>query len=69
MNCPYCGNEMEVGYIAGGKEAYWFKNDRGFALFPSKAKGDIVIAGAWIGSSDYNSYLCRKCKKIITDLK
>lgn len=67
MKCPYCGNEMEQGYILASRGAYWVKKGRE-ALFPRRSKGDITLVGLWSLTSGDNSYLCRGCGRIITEV-
>lgn len=69
MKCPYCENDMEQGYIQGPRGVFWSAKGRNFFFFPHRVKGDVVIAGAYEGSSGQNAYLCRSCGKIIIDVK
>ena len=52
MKCPYCGNEMEQGFIQSPQEISWKKGDKR----PFLVKGSAVTA-----------FLCRDCKKVIID--
>jgi len=61
MKCPYCKTEMEKGFIGGGRGVYWSEKKSPF--FVMKSRGDIVVAKM----SGVESYLCRKCRKIITN--
>lgn len=69
MKCPYCDGEMERGFLQGPRGVFWSAKGRNFIFFPHRTKGDVVIAGALECSSGENSYLCRKCSMLITDLK
>jgi hypothetical protein len=66
MECPYCGGEMEKGYLQGSHEVYWSKAKRIFGS--CVIEGDIVIIEAPMGICDGDSYVCRKCGKVIIDI-
>ena len=64
MNCPYCGNEMEAGYLQGQSMILWDTelqdgivnlSDRGFFL-----------ARSWIQPSRIRSFYCGDCEVMIT---
>ena len=64
MNCPYCGNEMEAGYLQGQSMILWDTelqdgivnlSDRGFFL-----------ARSWIKPSRIRSFYCGDCEVMIT---
>ncbi len=67
MKCPYCGSEMEKGDLLAPRGIHWVKKGRGFVFAVRKSKGDIKIIGHW-PSGYINSYVCRKCGKIIIDI-
>lgn len=60
MQCPYCGNEMEIGYLQSRDGIGWGKKElllKAFSeLFAEKPLGKVV-----------ETYRCRQCKKMIID--
>jgi len=68
MKCPYCENEMEQGFIQSGREAFWTRKKRKWLGMANPDDGDIVIAPLdYFFYSFAESYLCRRCRKVIYD--
>ena len=62
MKCPYCGNEMEQGFIQSPQEISWKKGDkRPFLGRAQFHEGSVIL------SSAVTAFLCRDCKKVIID--
>ena len=68
--CPWCGKDMEQGYMMGGRGITWYA-------------GVLTTKAAWIGDSSKEHFnlesegvftmyktvwLCRDCKKMIFDM-
>mgnify|MGYP001028165784 FL=1 len=68
--CPWCGKDMEQGYMMGGKGVHWYS-------------GVLTTRAAWIGDSSKEEirldhegilamyktvWLCRECKKMVLDM-
>ncbi len=60
MQCPYCGNEMEKGYLQSRDGIGWGKKEllvKAFSeLFSEKPLGTAV-----------ETYNCRRCKKLVIE--
>lgn len=69
MKCPYCDSEMERGFLQGPKGVFWSDKARRLDFYPRELRGDIVIAGEWERSSGDDAWLCRKCGKLVVDVK
>ena len=67
MLCPYCGEEMDKGFVQSARPIFWSVEKKKMFYLPSETKGDISIAKGGNGCVK-ESYLCRKCKKIIIDI-
>ena len=69
MKCPYCGKEMEQGYIKSPHQIFWSKDKD---LGP-QGESSIKLSGKfWHGFFDgfsVESYYCPDCKKIITSIE
>ena len=69
MKCPYCGKEMEQGYIKSPQQIFWNKDKD---LGP-QGESSIKLSGKfWHGffnGYSVESYYCPDCKKIITSIE
>lgn len=69
MKCPYCGEEMELGYIQCRDQIIWDTKKRAVAALPSLRDDAVLLKsgeGPFSGAS-VSAYHCRKCQKIIID--
>jgi len=72
MQCPYCGNEMELGLVQSPHEIAWFKGNTKHAFTIAAAHKDAIvlsplnIKNMFTGCA-VRAYLCRDCKKIVID--
>ena len=66
MNCPYCGKEMEQGYIiaAGRRGAILWSTDQVKSGY-FKSKEDVKLAG--LMEDNPPALLCRDCRKIVME--
>ena len=69
MKCPYCGGEMEQGFIQSPQEISWKKGDKipvfGRAQFH---EGSVVLSYlSFMKGSAVTAFLCRSCRKVIID--
>lgn len=67
MLCPYCGEAMDKGLVQSARDILWAVEKKKMFFLSSESKGDISIAKGGNGSVK-ESYLCRKCNKIIIDV-
>jgi len=66
MTCPYCGKEMEQGYIntpARRGPILWSDEQSPFRLFVTKE--EITLSGFF--EDDPPAWLCRDCRKIVME--
>lgn len=72
MKCPYCHEDMELGYIQCRDGVSWSKEKRAIAaikLLNTSRNPSIRLAtssGPFAGAA-VEAYVCRNCKKIIID--
>ena len=69
MNCPYCDNEMEEGFIQSPHEISWKRGTKR-PLFGRAAfhEGSIVLSGlSYMKGYAVKAFLCSVCKKVIID--
>ena len=68
MRCPYCGKEMELGYIQCRDGVRWSKNKFFVAALSGICKSATSLKnGASDNSSAVYAYKCSSCKKVIID--
>lgn len=68
MICPYCGKEMERGYLQARDGIAWNKKERRVAAL-SMIGSDLALANASgiFSGAAVIAYHCNECKKIIID--
>ena len=66
MVCPYCGEEMQKGFLqsTGGGAAYWTEKLKAFSTLFNP---DIIGEHDWIHGFSIPASRCTKCRKIILD--
>ena len=65
MNCPYCFNKMELGYIDQTDLRFpleWYPANRDIGFFKTKKRNVRLTYGGSV-----KSYRCENCKKIVID--
>ena len=62
MNCPYCNQEMEHGYVTSGREVFFSKEAGGF--FHGMG-GDIRLTKKNYTFPQTEAYCCKQCHFII----
>lgn len=69
MKCPYCNEEMEIGYIQCRDGVYWSEKKRNIVALPPVRGKRIDLRAIVEGSyqSYTTAYNCPKCKKILID--
>lgn len=68
MTCPYCGREMEQGYIKSSKQIFWGK-EKELVMGEERT---MLSQGFWDGffhGFSVESFYCPDCKKIITSVE
>ena len=65
--CPWCGKEMEVGYLCGGRDAVRLVRQRPGLL--QIAEDALYIRGDGAFWCDYKiAWTCSDCRKLVADL-
>lgn len=65
MKCPYCNEEMEMGYISSRDLLFWTKKKPIIPAFSCLQNNAIPLS--LCGSSRIVAYNCMKCKKVVID--
>lgn len=68
MKCPYCNNEMELGYIQCRDGVTWSPKKQLVAALAILGKGSFYLKnGASENGRTVYAQRCKTCKKIIID--
>lgn len=68
MKCPYCNNEMELGYIQCRDGVVWTPKKQVVAALSFLGKDSVPLGnGASDNSRSVYAYNCSECKKVIID--
>jgi len=67
MECPYCGSEMELGYLRGsrGYELIWTTDP--FKMTQLLNEGDFFVCRT-VDVNKPIAYHCGTCRKLVVDL-
>ena len=63
MKCPYCGNDMEKGYITTNGALIAFSNDEPNAFY---VDSEIWIARSYLRGAYNEAYHCPDCRIVAT---
>jgi len=68
MKCPFCGNEMELGYIQCRDGVTWTPKKQLVAALSCFGRGSVSLAnGAAHNADAVFAYKCGECKKVVID--
>ena len=68
MICPWCGQEMRMGYLVGGRDAVRLVWERPGAFRLADADGTLYLRGDGSFWSDYKlAWHCGACRKLVLD--
>lgn len=68
MTCPYCGKEMEQGYIKSPQQLFWSK-DKELGIESESIRLSGKFWNGFINGFSVESCYCPACKKIITPVE
>ncbi|MGI6766423.1 MAG: PF20097 family protein [Lentihominibacter sp.] len=66
MNCPYCGKEMEEGYLQAARGIFFGKKKHKISFLPGQE--DVKVAQDTGMGAFARSYYCGDCEIIITSM-
>ncbi len=67
MNCPYCGTQMQKGFLQSGQGFIWSPEKKEDIFIASK-ETDIDFRGSIWKGCHAESWYCAECKKLITEV-
>nr|WP_275552523.1 PF20097 family protein [Oscillibacter valericigenes] len=70
MACPWCGREMEMGYLSGSRGVFWIRGvptARKFWL--GAGRGNIIRVDTEGGlmTPHRTAWLCRACRRMVLE--
>ena len=68
MTCPYCGKEMEQGYIKSPQQLFWSK-EKELGIESGSIKLSQRFWNGFFNGFSVESCYCPDCKKIITSVE
>ena len=63
MVCPYCKNEMEIGFIQSPRPIFWSLSKKIVVVGANKLKGDIPIT-TLDDLTSKEAYYCKTCESV-----
>ncbi len=68
--CPFCGKEMEQGFITGGRDGvHWYPGIYKFDPFRGLSGERMDVLDDSAGFACFKiTWLCRECRKVIFDM-
>lgn len=65
MDCPYCNQEMEQGFLQGRQRVAWVKKRHKLTLLPKP--GEILLENNAFKDFLFSAWICKGCKIILLD--
>ncbi len=65
MLCPFCGKEMEKGFLQSGSMMVWVKKKHMLSLHPKE--GEVLLDKNYVTSCAVPAWICKECKKVIAE--
>lgn len=63
MDCPYCGQKMEEGFLLSERRCGWSEQPERYTKWKVQ-----LIPLPWVSYGEKPASMCTKCRKIIIDL-
>ena len=65
MNCPFCQQGMEPGFVQVGSRAVWVHKKHLVSLLPKR--GEVELCRNLMGYAAVPAYICKSCKRVLMD--
>ena len=67
MNCPYCQEEMQLGYVQCRDGLNWTPRKAAIAALAAFGRGGVplVNGASWMTNTAAYAYHCAMCKRVI----
>lgn len=64
--CPYCGNEMQRGYLQSGKPIIWAKDEKALT-FQVSGDNEYTVSHGLLEGCYAETYFCKNCDIFILE--
>lgn len=64
--CPYCGSEMQGGYLESGKPIIWAKDEKTLT-FQAGGDNEYVVSHGLLEGCYAETYFCKNCDIFILE--
>ena len=64
MKCPWCGKEMDKGFVQSARPVIW-SPDKKKLFFSATTSDDFTISKGYWNGCFAEAYHCPKCKKVV----
>ena len=65
--CPYCGQEMDLGYIQSRDDLVWTREKKKLAAFAGWGTGIELGDCNLLGNATVEVWNCFRCKKLVIE--
>ena len=65
MQCPFCKEEMEKGFLQGGSMMVWVKKKHYISMLPKD--GEVLRSRDYWTGVALPSWICKQCRRVITE--
>lgn len=69
MKCPYCGDEMQAGYLQSSRPLVWDPSVLGDVVAPETGNGGFYVTKGLFKRNCVKTAYCAHCELLITPLK
>ena len=67
MKCPFCGLEMQKGYVRSPRKIYFTTINYMLGGGPVENNNDIVLSRSNFTAPKCPAYHCTRCKKVVIE--
>lgn len=64
--CPYCGNEMQSGFLQSGKPIMWAEDEKSLSFLPS-GDSEYQVSRGLLEGCFAETYFCKNCDIFILE--
>lgn len=64
--CPYCGNEMQSGYLQSGKPIIWAAEEKSL-VFSASRDNEYTVSHGLLEGCFAETYFCKNCDIFILE--
>ncbi len=66
MNCPYCNEEMKIGYIQSARPIFWGEEKHKLFFSPRGNEEFTISESFWDCTAE--AFYCAQCGKVVIEV-